>query len=47
MIGSRIVDLNQRAKIRMRIALKKDIEFLGSLGLMDYSLLLAIENCSR
>jgi hypothetical protein len=44
LFSARFIDLSDRVKNRLKIALIKDVKFLSSLGLMDYSLLLAIEN---
>jgi hypothetical protein len=43
MIRKPIIDLDQRIKNMLKIAIKKDVKFLRDQGLMDYSLLLAIE----
>jgi hypothetical protein len=37
------IDLSPAVKIQLKQAIRKDVDFLASQGIMDYSLLLAIE----
>jgi hypothetical protein len=42
-----LTKVRKRLRIKIKEALRKDVEFLRSHGLMDYSLLLGVEKADR